>query len=86
MSGDVKKKKKLFNTAATTLGSHFNVLVKFRQATVEFYMYTPHCCNFHCHFPECSQSPKHFKWLQYPDNMLVPGEALFLLSYQGTNL
>ena len=84
-----KKKKKNYLIplqARTTLGSHFNVLVKFRKATVEFYMYIPHCCNLHCHFPECSQSPKHFKWLQYPDNVLVPGEALFLLSYQGTNL
>ena len=56
MNGDVKKKKNylILQQAWTTLGSHFNFLVKFRKATVEFYMYTPHSCNFHCHFPECS--------------------------------
>ena len=43
MNGDVKKKKKhnylILQQARTTLGSHFNFLVKFRKATVEFYMY-----------------------------------------------
>ena len=47
MSGDVKKKKKNYLIplqARTTLGSHFNVLVKFRKATVEFYMYKIYLC------------------------------------------